>query len=162
MAKERALNIFDALNKISVKQRGYYESLSEEQQKEFLPIVLMRWLSCTHDARQVYFINEIVNPFVFSLHKHKQLLAQLMTVSTSGSSQRYNWMKAKLKKTSGTPNIVNLVKEYYGYSTRRAVEVLPLLRDSDILGYAEDLGRQPDDISKIKKELKTWKVSNDG
>lgn len=154
MAKERALNLFDALGKISTKQRKYYETLSEEERKEFLPVVLMRWLSGTSDARQIYFINEIVNPFVYSLHKHKELLAALMSVSTSGVSQRYSWLKANSKKSTNTPVIVELIKEYYRYTTSQAIDVLPLLEEADILGYASELGRQPDEIAKIKKEMK--------
>lgn len=156
MIKERKLNIFDALNKLSIKDRSYYESLSEDEKKEFLPVVIMRWLAGTTNARQIYFLNEIANPYMFDLFKHKELLAKLLTVSTSGRSQRYNWIKGSSKKVAASL-IINLVEEYYGYTTGQAKQVLPLLDENDILAMAEAVGRQKDEIAKLNKELKALK-----
>lgn len=154
MKKKHKLDLFTLLNQISTKKRDYYERLSEEEQKAFMPLVVMRWLSGTRDARQVIFLNEIVNPSVFSLHKHKKFLYYLMTVCTTGNGQRYFWNKTLSKRSSTTPTIVNTIREFFGYNTREAADALRLLSDDDILGYAEHLGKQPDEIRKIKKELK--------
>jgi len=37
------------------------------------------------------------------------------------------------------------------------VEVLPILSNEDILRFAEELGRQKEDITKLKRELKNRK-----
>lgn len=153
--KQHKLNIFEVLGRISKKDTNYFGTLTEEEQKALMPLVVMRWLSGTKDARQIYFLNELVNPFVFPLANHKELLVDLMSTCCSGSSQRYKWTKALSKKSSKTPMTVGVIKDYFGYSTTDAVDSLVLLSDSDILSYAEHLGRQPDDIKKIKKELKT-------
>lgn len=151
---KRKLDIFDTLKKISVKDREFYPALSDEERKDVVPLVTMRWLSGTRDARQIYFLNELVNPFVFNMTKHKGLLVSLMMTCTSGSSKKYYWNKAKSKGGSKTPAIASVVKEYFTYSSSEAEDVLMVLSDDDILLYAEQLGRQPDEIKAIKKELK--------
>lgn len=150
----RKLDIFKVLEQINQKDL-FYQPLTEEEAKQFVPLVTMRWMSCTDDARQVMFLNEFANPYVFSLYKHKELLADLLVACSSGVRQRYTWMKGPSKKQSKTPAITAVICEYFGYSSKHAASAIPLLTDTDILSYAEQLGKQSDELSKIKKELKT-------
>lgn len=149
------IDIFQVLANLSKKNTEYYDRLEEEQKKAVQPLIVMRWLSGTKSARQIYFLNELVNPFIFSLYNHKGLLCRLMTICTSGKTQRYFWNKALSKRTSKSPEVVKVIKEYFGYNSVDAIEALPLLTNEQILKYADDLGRQKDEVSKIKRELKT-------
>jgi hypothetical protein len=153
--KKYKLNIFDVLSKISTKDTKFFENLSEEEQKAVQPLVIMRWLTGTSSARQVFFLNELLNPMVFQLDKHKQLLLNLMTICCSGRSQRYQWNKPVSKKTSKTPTLVKVIKQTFGYNTVDALDALPILDNDTIMSYAESLGMQTDEIKLIKKELKT-------
>jgi len=155
MAKQYKLDLFNFLSNVSRKNEKFYKTLSEEEIKEISPLITMRWLSGTNDARQIYFLNELVNPFVFTLSKHKELLVDLMTLCGSGHDQRYKFIKAKSKKTSKTPKVVEVIKNFFDYNTVDAMEVLPMISNDDILSFAEQLGRQPPEIAAIKKELKT-------
>lgn len=152
---QRKLNIFNILARINEKDINHFDRLTEEEQKAFLPLIVMRWFSGVSNERQIYFINEIVNPFIFSLHRHKKLLYFLLTICGSGRSQKYFWNKTISKKSSSTPMIIKVIRDYFGYSTLEAIDALPLLSDIDIIIYAEELGRQKDEISKIRKELKS-------
>lgn len=154
MPAKHKLDIFHVLSKISTKDREFYSKLNEEEQKAVVPLVVMRWLSGTKDMRQIIFLNELVNPVVFSFTRHKELLVNLLTVSTSGRSQRYFWNKANTSKKHSYPTSVGVVGEYYRYSSREAAEALPCLTADDVLDLAEQLGRQPDEIKTIKKEMK--------
>ncbi len=154
MATERKLDIFQVLNHINTKDREYYKTLTDDELKGFLPFVVMRWLTGTSSSRQVYFVNTLVNQFIFNLPEHKELLYYLMTVCTSGKMQRYNWIKGPSQKNKKLPNVTGVVRDYFKYSSTHAREALPLLSREDILSYAEQLGRQPEEITKIKKELK--------
>lgn len=151
--KKRSLDIFELLSHISNKNAGYYDAMPENEQKEFQPFVVMRWLTGTRDARQVYFLNEIVNRFAFDLGNHKALLYKLLCVATSGQPQRYKWMKPASRKGAGTL-ITQVVKQYYGYNTQQATDVIGLLSDEDIIGYAEELGLQKEEVTKLKQELR--------
>jgi hypothetical protein len=155
--KQYKLDLFNTvLPNLSRKNEKFYKSLSEEEAKDIEPYILMRWMSGTNDARQVYFLNELVNPFVFNLNKkHKELLVDLITLCASGREQRYKFNKTISKKTSSTPKTIEVIKEIFSYNTIDALEVLPLISNDDILSFAEQLGRQAPEITVIKKELKS-------
>lgn len=149
------LDIFDVLGKLSKNNSTFYDSLSEEEQKALQPLVVMRWLSGTSSARQVFFLNELVNPLIFEFIDHKKLLVQLMSLCTDGGFTRYKWKKTVSKKGSSMPISVGVIKEYFKYNNTQAKEALPMLSADDVVDYAEQLGRQLDEIKTIKKELKT-------
>jgi hypothetical protein len=153
MSRPNSNILFKMLEHIGMKDRNYYRKLAEEEQKTFVPLVTMRWLSGSFNERQIYFINELVNPNVFHLHRHKELLYYLMTLCGFGN-KKYFWNKTISKKKTSLPIASSIVKKIYGYSTLEALEAMPLLSNDDIMEYAEELGEQPDTIKKLKKELK--------
>lgn len=154
MAAERKLDIFRVLEAASTKDVDFYVNLTEQEEKALAPFVVQRWMSGTSSASQVYFINELLNPFVFTLANHKQLLWYLFTACGSGKKQKFSWSPLPGKKNTTKPLATQVVMEYYNYSTREAVDVLSMLTRSTLIGMAEDLGWQPDEISKLKKEVK--------
>lgn len=156
---ERKLDIFRVLAAVDAKNRSFYESLTEEEIKGLTPFVVARWLSGTSQAGQVYFINELFNPFAFALCNHKQLLWYLLTICGSGKKQRYVWNTLPGKKNTTRPQAVHVVKQYLKYSTSEAMSVLQILSDKDILNMAEEMGWQPEELSKLKKELKIKNVT---
>lgn len=152
--KKRNLDLFALLNNISKKDVEAFDRLTEQELREFQPYVIMRWLTGTESARQVFYLNTLANPFVWTLPKHKKLLYYLLTTCTSGKPQRYQWIKAQAKSSPRRPTSVNVVKQYCGYSSAHAVDALNVLTVNDIIEYATDLGYQKEDIAKIKKEWK--------
>lgn len=159
--KTYKLELFPLLRNISTKNVGYFDSLSEEALKEFTPFTLMRWLTGCNDgsnysAHQIYFLNELVNQYVFVLGaKHKKLLYNLMTMSTTGRDCRYKFNKTKGKRGSTMPKAVAVIQEIFGYSSKDAHEAISVLSDEAIIDMAEQLGRQAGEIKDLKKELKT-------
>lgn len=152
--KEYKLDVFHVLGQIDKKNSLFYDGLTEEERKAFVPYVTMRWLTGNNSDRQIVYINELVNPFMFPLGQHKDLLYKLMTICTTGKQQRYGWKKTLSKKTNSTPTAVGVIRDYYGYNTIDATNALKLLSTDYVLELAGFLGRQKDEISKIKTELK--------
>lgn len=151
------LDIFRTMKAVDSKNPQFYDKLTEDEVKQLQPFLVMRWMTGTSSARQVYFMNEFVNPYAFSLTNHKRLLWQLLTVAADGKSRRYEWIKAPGKATSSKPVSVDVIRQHYGYSTKHANDALPCLTVDDIIDMAIDLGRQPEDIQKITKEWKPKK-----
>jgi hypothetical protein len=152
--KTYKLDIFGVLKHLNGKNHNFYQSLSDDEQKALQPFVLMRWMTGTTSPSQVFFVNELVNPFVFEMAKHKELLVDLLTVcpQSNDPNRRMRWIKAKTTKNSS--KTVKLIAEYFNYSTKDAKDILPLLDDETILSYAEQMGYQPDEIREIKTEIK--------
>jgi len=154
MAKEYKVNLFGFLDSLDMKSPVYFKNLSEEQKKEIHPLVAMRWLTGSNDSMQIYLLNELVNPFVFSLGKHKELLVNLMAISGQKVNRRHHkFIKVKKAQTTA-PNALKVIKQFLNYSTRNALEALKIISDEDILSFAEQLGKQQPEISVIKRELK--------
>lgn len=112
----------------------------------------MRWMSGTTSPLQIILLNEVVNPFVFPLAGHKELLYKLMTMSSIGR-QKNKWIKSESTKTHKHPNCIEIIKNHYGYNTSHAIEALSLIPPDVILEMADAQGVQKDIMVKIKVEL---------
>jgi hypothetical protein len=71
-----------------------------------------------------------------------------------GVSQRFVWQKQLSTAGTGKPISTQTICDYFGYSKRDASEALNILKAEDILSMAEELGYQPDTLTKLRKELK--------
>lgn len=153
-AKTYKFDLSALLKSIEYKDVDYYSNLSDEEKKSISPLVIMRAMTATTNAQKIYYINELVNPFVFSLRKHEKLLMKLMTLCSVGEGKFRKNSKPLTKKTSSTPKSVEVIKQYFGYNTIRSIESLVLIPDDVIIKIAEELGRTNGEIKEIKKELK--------
>lgn len=149
---EHKLDIFAVLAALDKKDVDFYSNLSAEEQKSIQPFVLMRWLSGTYNKQQVFLLNEVVNPYMFSLNNHKDLMWKLMTICTSGKPQRYFWNKPEIKGSS-TPTAVKVIQQYFGYNSKDADQALKMLQPDDIILMAEEMGWQDEEVNKIRKEF---------
>lgn len=150
--KNRSINIFTILEQIDNKNYLFYEELTDVERKDFIPLLVMRWLSGTNQPAQIILLNEVVNPYVFSLHEHKNLLYKLLTIC-SINPQKYTWVK-KQSKNNKLKNTILLINKHYNYSTKKTIEILDFLSNDQILKIAEQHGLQQNEIKEIKKELK--------
>lgn len=146
------MDIFEILKQLNNKNISFWDDLSEKEQRGVAPLVLMRWLSGTTDPVQIMLLNEVVNPLIFLLAKHKKLLWCLLTVCTTNPHQRYTWSKIKYAGGNQT-NTVTCIKKYLKISSRRAAELVNLVKPSDIILMAEELGYTDQEINKINVEL---------
>lgn len=161
MPTERKLDIFRVLKAADGKKGDFFESLTDDERKEFQPFLVGRWMSGTAHPAQVCLLNEFFNPYAFALTTHKQLLWQLLTVCNVGKAQRYVWNKLPAKRESGRPNAIRAVREFYGYNTEHAIDALDILTRSQVLEIAENLGWQQEDIAKIRREIKASSEQSD-
>lgn len=148
------ITIFDILARIDAKDKRFYDDLPPTVQKAEHPLVLMKWMAGTNDAVKTILLNELVNPYVFNLHKHKPLVMALLTACADGNRTRYKWTKLKKAGTTKYPILTDIIKRVFQYSTVRAVESLQLVPDAQLIEYAEGLGFQKDEMRTVRKEIK--------
>lgn len=150
------LDIFDTLAKIDNKKTGnLYSKLSDDEKKGFAPLIVMRWMSGTSDEKQVVLLNELVNPYIFSLGKHPELLMQLMQVASSKVPRRYQWIGVKSKKKNTEARKV--VGMYFDMSEREVNLINPFPSEEEVMSMAEFLGLEKEDVKKLQAEYKALK-----
>lgn len=148
------LDIFGTLRNIDKGNIHYYDNLSDEERKLFVPVVIMQWMVGTNDPLQRILVNDYVNKYVFSLYRHPALLYKLMTIVGDGQVRRYTWRPAAKRKTN-FPKSVDVVKSITGYSTKRAIDSLRVITNEQIVEMAKSLGYQQEELTALNTELKT-------
>lgn len=151
---DHKLDIFGLLRKIKSPSSGdVYASLSDLEKKGFFPLVVMRWLSGTDNEAQILALNDFANKAIFPLGKHPHLLMLLLQACSPKTNGRSSWLGIKSggKKTQLRDQVV---MEFFDFTINdvRAMTVFP--SDIEIIGMAEEIGFQDDEIKKLKKEIK--------
>ncbi len=115
-------DMFEALAALDKKDYGYYDRLTEEQRKKFVPFMMIMWFSSVKgktDFQQYYVlsVNEFANKHLFNenVQKHPKLQWLMLCSSGIGSKQFHQWIPqikqnvGKLKEKASVKDI----KEYY-------------------------------------------------
>lgn len=153
-AKGYTLDIFQVLDRVNARDYSAFKNWNEGEQKALQPYVAMKWMLGTDNKRTLLRLNSRANQYMFSLGNHKQLLYMLLCACTNGKSQRHSWIKTA-GKPSTMPTTLDVVQEFYKYSERHAKQVLPMLTKDEVLDMAQWLGRQSEELTKIKNEFKS-------
>ena len=154
IVKKFGLDIFKLLTQLNSPMSGdIYKSLTREEQNSFSALVVMRWLSGTDNEAQILALNDFANKAIFPLGKHPHLLMQLLQACSPKTNGRSTWIgiKGGSKKTQIRNQVV---MEFFDFSINevRAMTVFPT--DEEIIGMAEEIGFQDDEMKKLKKEIK--------
>jgi hypothetical protein len=151
---ERALDVFNLLSNLDRKNKFIWGNLTDQQKKEYSPLVTMRWMSGCEDKRQIIFLNTLLNPMVFAAGEHKELLIKLQAICGSGQTKRYQWLGIKAKSDKKSALAIKVLKEYFGYSTKVAADYVDNFSQDDYVEMSEMLGWQQQEIKDLKKQVK--------
>ena len=123
--KSPAISPFDFLNSINQTKKELI--VDDWSEKQYNPYIINKGLSYGPDT--VIQSNEMNS----RPHLDKKLQF-LFLINTIRPRKRYNkWIKAE------KVDAIEVIKEYYGYSTEKARQVLPILSDSQINYLKEQL-----------------------
>lgn len=142
------LDIFTVLKNLNNKNIKYYDTLSPDLQKAAAPLVIMRWLSGTSDREQILRINEMVNPYMFSLNP--RMLFKLMAISATGRVSSCSWVGGK--KTTNS-NVITLLSKYFECSKMEAKGYLSIYTNDELLVFAEEMGYTEKQSKELMQEL---------
>jgi hypothetical protein len=140
------LHISNEMLNFDVKNRNFFDSLSEEESKKFSPFLMIRWGATVEGGRdlQEYYLiscNENLNKHFFDISatQHKKLQWLLATTVSPGLGKQYHkWLAAK-KKESGN----NKAEKFLA-------KIFPSLKYDEIKLLAQVNGK--DDLKKLAKE----------
>lgn len=109
-----SLTLTQILNALDKKDRMYYDKLTEKEQKEVSPLLLMRYMSVSDgnaDLQEWYLraANEFINKNHWELSKHKKLQWLLLTcISPKMGLKFHKWLPYPKKNTSNTTKLSEL------------------------------------------------------
>ena len=118
---------FDFLNAINTTKENLFET-DPQAKKDYSAFLINRGLSYFPDT--IFYANQMnQHP---SLDKDMQFFFFLNIISKKKRFSKWS------KKDPATENL-NLVKEYYGYSSEKATEALKVLSDENLIMIKEKL-----------------------
>ena len=88
-SKTFKLDIFKIIEKLNKGDLHIWETLSEEEQKGFGAYIITRWMSGTTDLMQIMLLNELVNPIIYNLSKHPELLCKMLACCGTKSYRKF-------------------------------------------------------------------------
>lgn len=143
------------LDAIDKKNRGWYSGLSEDDQKQVSPWVLMRYISSAQSSRDMneYFlemVNEVVNVHFNSVRHHPELQIQLLQAIGIGRSEYHPWIAPG--KRGQESKIHRVFSDLYPNLNDEEVDLLvSTTSKEDLVDTLDQLGYDKKEIKKILK-----------
>jgi len=110
------VNIFETLAAIDKRDFDYYNHLTDDEKKSFVPTVVLRWASGIKNGSEgelsLYLINEYANFDWFSISNHPELQYKLLCSSGLGYRQKHSWL-APPKQNRITNKLHDFLLQYY-------------------------------------------------
>jgi hypothetical protein len=105
--KKYGLDLQRVLGELDAGNRKFYANLSPEEKKAYVPLVIMRWMSCLGDQSPnkqyaIVMVNDLVNIGFWQLNKHPELQHLQLCLTGLGKKQYRQWISAKGKKSKSS------------------------------------------------------------
>lgn len=133
-------DLFEALNAIDKKDYNWYQKLSDDQKKKFVPFMLMHWASAVNGSKDmqsyyVYAFNEIANRHFFNeyIQKHPKLQWLMLCAASPGVGKQFHYWTPQIKSSVVNykePAKLKDIKEYY-------TKIYPKVSADDISSMAD-------------------------
>ena len=138
--EQQDFDLFEAITAIDKKDYGYYDRLTPEQQKKFVPFMMLHWISAIkgNEGLSRYYVmstNEYANKYLFNenVMKHPKLQWLMLCSASPGMGKQFHqWIPhikervSKLREPAKTKDI----KEYFK-------KIYPKTSDTDLSDFAE-------------------------
>lgn len=138
------LDLFEVLAALDKKDYTYFDKLTEEQQKKFVPFMMTHWMSAIkgNEGLSRYYVmstNEYANKYLFNevVQKHPKLQWLMLCASSPGLGKQFHqWIPhissqvSKLK----SPAKAKEIKEYFA-------KIYPKTDSNTLQEFAEEFVR---------------------
>ena len=156
---EDKLSIKSEMAAFDRKNRGFYDSLDDQEKKKFSPFLMIRYGSTVAGSSdlQAYYLmstNERLNKNFFDINttQHKKLQWLLATTVSPGvGNQFHQWLAPKKKEGAGNNKAVKFLRELHPELREDEIRLLSEINTKDDLKeHARALGW---DDKRIKADL---------
>jgi len=116
-------DLFEAITAIDKKDYGYYDKLTPEQQKKFVPYMMVQWISAIKGSGELqgYYLRSVdyhanMQLFNENVQKHPKLQWLMMCAASPGLGKQFHqWIPNISLKVSKleAPAKLKDIKEYY-------------------------------------------------
>lgn len=137
------------------KQKGFYDSLTDEEKKAFSAFLMNRYASSVkgNPALQEWWLiatNKRVNTNFFDLAKHPKLQWLLLTTASPGMGTAYHeWIPHK-KKDAVNNKILKTLKTLYPFAKQDELELMASINTkADIKAHLENMGYDKKEIKEM-------------
>ena len=134
--EKQDLDLFEVLAALDRKDYNYYDKLTEEQQKKFVPYMLTLWMSCIkgNSTLQGYYVMNTeytANKYLFNenVQKHPKLQWLMLCAASPGIGKQFHqWIPhirdkvAKLKETAKTKEVKEFYKKIYPKTDEKSLD----------------------------------------
>lgn len=151
-------DLFGAFRKLNSLDFDFWDNLSDADRKQASPYVFTMWMQNSKNDGQVLYLNEFVNPHLFTTLKGKEDISFiLLALSSRGKQNQYSWVKRPSNKSSGKADGVKaILEEYFEESEKNLGYYMQRLTVQEFVEICEHLGVQDDEKKKLKKEFEKF------
>jgi hypothetical protein len=142
------LSIANEMSCFDRKDRGFYDSLTDEERKKFSNYLMVRWGSAVQgsaELQEFYLIscNERLNKHFFAINKHPKLQWLCATSVSPGMGVfKHQWISPK-KKEAGASGIKKQLAELFPNRKQDEIALLAeLTTKKELDEYLKQLGRE--------------------
>jgi hypothetical protein len=140
------LCIQNEMSQLDLKNRKFWDSLTEEERKKFSTFLMIRWGSSVVGPRELqeYYLvatNQRLNKHFFDLSRHPKLQWLLATtVSPNMGTHRHQWIAPK-KKDKGNNEVKKTLMELMPAAKMSDIDTLSkLITKAELKEMLKDLG----------------------
>ena len=140
------LTIRNEMNRFDLKDRAFYDSLTDEERKKFSCYLMIRWGSAVNgsaDLQKFYVIstNERLNKHFFAVNRHPKLQWLMATTVSPGlGTQTHNWIAPKKKESSNSARRKFLAEVYPNLKSSDLDTLNAVITDSELRELERDYG----------------------
>jgi hypothetical protein len=146
------LNIGNEMRQFDLKNRRFYDDLTDEERRKFSPFLMIRWGSAVEGSRELqefYVIaaNERLNKHFFNVNtaRHKKLQWLMATsVSPGLGSYRHSWIAPKKKQAGASAKRKQLAEMFPHYKDDELDVMMAVVSDKDIKEWKRQAGDSGD------------------
>jgi hypothetical protein len=146
-AQSPKLQIHHEMKCLDLKDRGFYDSLDDQEKKKFSSYLMIRWGSSVVGSSELeafYLIatNQQLNKHFFSINKHPKLQWLCATaISPAMGVQRHQWIPQGEKNKSKSQNMKKLAELFPNFKNQD-LELLYQINDKDDINqYVDEHGQ---------------------